>query len=75
MVCGVAVGEAEVGVAGGADASHQLVLLALLPVLHRVAPVLEHLLLFVLRGATLVYVGGDSKVRNCTSCNGYRGGT
>lgn len=75
MVCGVAVGQAEVGVAGGADASHQLVLLALLPVLHRVAPVLEHLLLFVLRGATLVYVGGDSKVRNCTSCNGYRGGT
>ena len=75
MVCGVAVGEAEVGVTGGADASHQLVLLALLPVLHRVASVLEHLLLFVLRRATLVYVGRDSKVRNCTSCNGYRGGT
>ena len=75
MVCGVAVGEAEVGVAGGADASHQLVLLALLPVLHRVASVLEHLLLFVLRRATLVYVGRDSKVGNCTSCNGYRGGT
>ena len=75
MVCGVAVGEAEVGVTGGADASHQLVLLALLPVLNRVAPVLEHLLLFVLRRATLVYVGRDSKVRNCASCNGYRGGT
>ena len=75
MVCGVAVGQAEVGVAGGADASHQLVLLALLPVLHRVASVLEHLLLFVLRRATLVYVGRDSKVGNCTSCNGYRGGT
>lgn len=66
--------EAEVGLTGGADAGHQLVLLALLPVLHSMAAVLEHLLLLVLLRAALVYVGRDCQVRNCTSRNGNRGG-
>jgi hypothetical protein len=73
VVGGVAVREAEVGLAGGADARHQLVLLALLPVLHSMAAVLEHLLLLFLLGAALVYVSRDCQVRNCTSCNGNWG--
>ena len=75
MVGGVAVREAEVGLTGGADARHQLVLLALLPVLHSMAAVLEHLLLLVLLRAALVYVSRDCQVRNCTSCNGNWGRT
>ena len=73
MVCGVAMREAEVGLASGTDARYQLVLLALLPVLHSVAPVLEHLLLLLLLRAALVYVSRDCQVGNCTSCNGNWG--
>jgi len=75
VVGGVAVREAEVGLTSGADARHQLVLLALLPVLHSMAAVLEHLLLLVLLRAALVYVSRDCQVRNCTSCNGNWGRT
>ena len=65
--------KAEVSLAGGTDARHQLVLLALLPVLHGVAPVLEHLLLLLLLRAALVDVSRDCQVRNCTSCYGNWG--
>jgi hypothetical protein len=70
----MAVPEAEVGLTSRADARDQLVLLALLPVFHSMAPVLEHLLLLVLLRAALVYVSGDGQVRNCTSCDGNRSG-
>jgi hypothetical protein len=73
VVGGVAVRKAEVSLTGGADARHQLVFLALLPVLHSMAAVLEHLLLLVLLRAALVYVSRDCQVRNCTSCNGNWG--
>jgi len=73
VVSGVAMREAEVGLTGRADARHQLVLLALLPVFDSMATVLENLLLLVLLRAALVYVSRDCQVRNCTSCYGNRG--
>ena len=75
VVSGVAVSQAEVGLTRRTDAGNQLVLLALLPVLHSMAAVLEHLLLLVLLRAALVYVSRDCQVRNCTSCNGNWGRT
>ena len=70
----MAMSKAEVGLTSRTDARHQLVLLALFPMLHCMASILENLLLFVFLGATLVYVGGDCKVRHSTSCYGNWGG-
>ena len=66
--------QAEVGLTSRTDARHQLVLLALFPVLDCMTAILENLLLLVFLRATLVYVGGYCKVRHSTSCYGYWGG-
>ena len=59
MVCGVAVGEAEVELAGVADAGHQLLLLALV----LVARVVEDLALVAGR-AVVLNVLGHRQVRH-----------
>ena len=61
MISGVTVGEAEVKLAGVADAGHQLLLLALM----LVARVVEDLAL-VAGGAVVLYVLGHRQVRHRT---------